>query len=51
MRTSVREATGPVIVWLRVGNTTNRVLLDWIELRLPGVVRLAGQDHRLIEVI
>jgi predicted nuclease of predicted toxin-antitoxin system len=48
---SVREATGPVIVWLRVGNTTNRVLREWIKLRLPGVVRLAGQDHRLIEVI
>ncbi len=48
---SVRETTTPVIVWLRVGNTTNRVLRAWIELRLPGIVRLAGQNNRLIEVI
>lgn len=48
---SIRETTAPVIVWLRVGNTTNRVLRAWIELRLPGIVRLAGQNNHLIEVI
>lgn len=48
---SVQAATGPVIVWLRVGNTTNRVLRAWIEPRLPGVVRLLGQGGRLVEVI
>jgi predicted nuclease of predicted toxin-antitoxin system len=41
----------PVIVWLRVGNTTNPVLRTWIEPRLPGIVELVRQGHRLVEVI
>jgi len=48
---SARETTGPVIVWLRVGNTTNRVLRAWIDPRLPGIVQLVGRNNRLIEVI
>jgi predicted nuclease of predicted toxin-antitoxin system len=43
--------TVPIIVWLRVGNTSNRALRAWIEARLPGIVGLAAQGHRLIEVI
>ena len=41
----------PVVVWLRVGNTTNSVLRTWFEPRLPGIVELVGQGHRLVEVI
>jgi predicted nuclease of predicted toxin-antitoxin system len=48
---SAREATGPVIVWLRAGNTTNVVLRGWIELRLSSVLQLVGDGHRLIEVV
>jgi predicted nuclease of predicted toxin-antitoxin system len=48
---SAQTVNAPVIVWLRVGNTTNRVLRAWIELRLPGIVLLSTQGHRLIEVI
>ncbi len=48
---SAQAATAPTIVWLRVGNTTNRVLRLWFESRLAGIVQLAGQNHRLIEVI
>lgn len=48
---SARETSGPVIVWLRVGNTTNRVLRAWIEPRLPGTMELLAQGSRLIEVI
>ena len=40
-----------MIVGLRVGNTTNRVLRLWFEARLVAIVQLAGQQHRLIEVI
>jgi len=42
---------GPVIVWLRVGNTTNRVLRAWIEPRLPGIVQLLAQGSRVVEVV
>jgi predicted nuclease of predicted toxin-antitoxin system len=48
---SVRAAKAPVVVWLRVGNTTNPVLRLWFEPRLAGIVQLAKQQHRLIEVI
>ena len=46
-----RQPDGPVIVWLRVGNTTNRALHAWIEPRLPGIVQLVGQGGRLVEVV
>ncbi len=48
---SIRTESALMIVWLRVGNTTNRVLRLWLEARLVGIVQLAGQQHRLIEVI
>ena len=41
----------PVIIWLRVGNTTNRVLREWIEPRLAGIAALLVQGHRMVEVI
>jgi predicted nuclease of predicted toxin-antitoxin system len=48
---SAQSVTSPVIVWLRVGNTTNRVLRTWIEPRLPGIAQLLAQGSRLVEVI
>lgn len=44
-------ASAPLIVWLRVGNATNRALFMWIELRLPGIVELLEQGNRIIEVV
>lgn len=46
-----QQSEGPVIVWLRIGNTTNRVLREWFELRLPGIVQLAAQGGRVVEVV
>lgn len=48
---SKQTATAPAIVWLRVGNTTNRSLRAWIDPRLPGIVRLLEQESRLVEVV
>lgn len=48
---SVQAATAPIIVWLRVGNTTNRALRAWFEPRFAGVAQLLAQRSRLIEVI
>lgn len=44
---SVRDTSGPIIVWLRVGNTTSRALRAWIEPRLPsgGAIARAGQSR------
>lgn len=48
---SARETTAPIIVWLRVGNTTNLRLIEWMEPRLPGIAQLVAQGNRVIEVI
>lgn len=45
---TARTAVGPVIVWLRIGNATNRVLLEWLEPRWSSVVQLLIDDNRLI---
>jgi len=48
---SAQAAAAPVIVWLRVGNTTNRVLRAWIDPRLPGIAGLLAHGSRLVEVV
>lgn len=40
----------PVVLWLRIGNTSRRALLEWFEPLLPQVEALVGQGERLIEV-
>jgi predicted nuclease of predicted toxin-antitoxin system len=47
----VQVPTAPVIVWLRVGNTTNRALWAWVEPRLPGISGLLAHGSRLVEVV
>ena len=45
-----RDANAPLIVWLRIGNATNRALLEWLQPRWPQVLALLEESHRLIEV-
>jgi len=47
---TMRETAGPQVVWIRIGNSTNRALLDCLDPLLPDVIReiLAGQ--RVVEV-
>ena len=47
---TARTLTGPVIVWLRIGNATNRNLLAWLEPRWSSVIELLNSNNRLIEV-
>jgi predicted nuclease of predicted toxin-antitoxin system len=42
--------SNPTIVWLRVGNSSRRALLQWFEPLLPQIVALVQQGERLIEV-
>ena len=42
--------TGPVLLWLRIGNTSRRALLQWFEPLLPQIELLIQQGERLIEV-
>jgi predicted nuclease of predicted toxin-antitoxin system len=45
-----RSARSPVIVWLRVGNASNRALLLWFAPHFPQIIAWIGEGHRLIEV-
>ena len=43
-------APGPVVVWLRIGNTSNASLRTWLLPQMPRLIGMIGQGHRLIEV-
>ena len=40
----------PAVVWLRIGNCTNRILFAWLALMLPEIIRQLESGQRLIEV-
>ena len=41
---------GPRVVWLRIGNSTNRVLFAWLEPLWPEVIRQLQEGQHIIEV-
>ena len=45
-----RGRPGPSVVWLRVGNTSRRELLDWFTPLLPAILRELQEGERLVEV-
>jgi predicted nuclease of predicted toxin-antitoxin system len=47
---ALQTTTGPQVVWLRIGNCTNRVLLTWLEPLLPGILRELSAGARVVEV-
>ena len=42
--------TTPVIVWLRIGNTSNRALLSWLLPLWPDILSRIQSGDKLIEV-
>lgn len=44
------RAGWPVVVWLRVGNSSRRALLEWFPPMLPRILSLIQQGERLIEL-
>ena len=40
----------PVIVWVRVGNTTRRALLDWFGPLVDQVIAMIDNGDRLVEL-
>lgn len=40
----------PVIVWVRMGNTTRRALLDWFDPLVNQVISMIDSGERLIEL-
>lgn len=47
---SRQGADGPCVVWLRLGNASNRALRDWLAPLLPGIVQMIEDGEKLIEV-
>lgn len=47
---TARTTEGPVILWLRIGNTTNRALMQWLVPRWAEIMFLLDAGNRLIEV-
>jgi predicted nuclease of predicted toxin-antitoxin system len=45
-----QDARGPVVVWLRIGNTSNRALREWFMPQIPKIVELIEQGNRLVEL-
>lgn len=46
----IRESKAPPVVWLRIGNATNRVLFNWLEPFLPEIKQRLAQGEKLIEI-
>src|SRR5437762_2823622 len=46
----VGDVTAPAVVWLRIGNCTNRVLFAWLEPMLPEINRRLALGEKLIEI-
>ena len=40
----------PAVVWLRIGNCTNKVLFTWLEPLLPEIQRRLSTGDRLVEI-
>ncbi len=47
---SIVGAPSPVIIWLRIGNTSNRVLLEWLLPLWPEIVARIASGDKLVEV-
>lgn len=44
------DSDSPVVVWVRVGNTRRRVLLEWFEPLIGRIIELVAAGNRLIEL-
>jgi predicted nuclease of predicted toxin-antitoxin system len=44
------DQAGPQVIWIRLGNTTNRALWSALEPLLPEIVEALQAGERLIEV-
>ena len=45
-----QTTNAPQVLWLRVGNTSNRALRSWLIPQLPRIIALLEQELRLVEV-
>ncbi len=41
---------GPAVVWVRIGNTSNRFLMSWFSPLFPKVIDALNRGERLVEL-
>jgi predicted nuclease of predicted toxin-antitoxin system len=46
----IGNPAAPPVVWLRIGNCTNRMLFIWLEPLLPEIKTRLSQGEKLIEL-
>jgi len=42
---------GPPVVWLRIGNCSNRALLSWLDPLLPTILHRLAAGDSVVEVV
>jgi predicted nuclease of predicted toxin-antitoxin system len=42
---------GPAILWIRVGNTSNRILIELVLRALPAIIDAIDRDEAVIEFV
>lgn len=47
----LRSNAGPQVVWIRIGNCTNRVLFGWLEPVMADIIQQIESGSRVIEVL
>ena len=47
---SALEADGPMVVWVRFGNTSRRDVIARFERELPAIISARARNERLIEI-
>jgi predicted nuclease of predicted toxin-antitoxin system len=47
---AVLGGEAPVVIWVRVGNTTRQALLDWFDPLLDRVFTMIDAGERLVEL-
>jgi predicted nuclease of predicted toxin-antitoxin system len=50
LRRTARNA-GPAILWIRVGNTSNRKLIELVLQALPAIIEAVERDEAVIEFV
>jgi predicted nuclease of predicted toxin-antitoxin system len=45
-----RSNISPQIVWVRTGNTSRAVLIDWFGKLLPSIIKALDRGERIVEI-
>jgi predicted nuclease of predicted toxin-antitoxin system len=46
----IGDPAAPPVVWLRIGNCTNRVLFSWLDPILPEIAARLNAGEKLLEI-